>query len=136
MSIDPNQDFARLHAVSQNAAGNLDPTRQHPLFTRLHSAVLAHKYGQASYGEYLKHPGLRKMDTRDAAIESLQNAGSGVKRYSQVAFGNYPKPFDLSTVAPTTVPSGPSFSYKPTPTMANYSQRMSPPDLPFGTSMP
>lgn len=135
MSMNPNQDFARLHATTQAAAANLDPSKQHPLFSRAHSFILAHKYGNGreDFHAYMNHPRLRQMDTRDAAIKGLQSLPGGVQRTLDYYRPSVPGPVPAMPGPNTTVPMNPgAYTYKP----GNYSQRMSPPGMPFGTSMP
>jgi hypothetical protein len=130
MSDDVNADFERLHGVAQIGHSGFNAAGQHPVFSAAHSFFLAHKYGKEDPGTYLRNPGLRRMDTRQAALEGLQSAGAGVRRYSD-RFAALPQPFDMSTVttatSPTTVPTSPgAYQYKP----RTYSARMTPPGMP------
>lgn len=74
------EDFARLHGTAQGAASGFDPNKTHPLFGAVHSIILAQRYGRDPY-MYLRNPGLRAMDTRQAAFRGLQKVGQKIKRY-------------------------------------------------------
>lgn len=128
MSDDVHADFERLHSVARTGVTGFNAAKAHPVFSALHSLTLAHKYGKEDPQTYMRNPGLRSMDTRQAALEGLQSAGAGVRRYAD-RFAAMPQPFDMSTVttAPSpTVPTNPgAYQYKP----GNYSARMTPPGM-------
>jgi hypothetical protein len=128
MSDDVNADFARLHGIAQLGASGFDMTKGHPLFTATHSMILAHKYGREDVQTYMRHPGLRSMDTRQAALESLQSAGSTVKRFADMYRPSIPGPIPDMSGPATTVPTSPG-AYKFS--QRTYSKPMTPPGSPL-----
>lgn len=124
MSDDVNADFARLHGTAQIGASGFDATAKHPLFSTLHSYALAHKYGQESPQTYMNNPRLRTMDTRQAAMQGLQSAGAGVRRFADMYRPSIPGPIPSMSGPMTTVPTNPgAYSF----TRRQYSARMTPP---------
>jgi hypothetical protein len=127
MSNDVDADFARLHATAQMGASSFDASKRHPLFSTFHSYVLAHKYGKEDPQTYMRNPGLRSMDTRQATIEGMQKAGAGVRRYADMYRPSIPGPIPpmpgVNTTVPTPVTNPGAYSF----THREYSQRMSPP---------
>lgn len=128
MSDDVNADFARLHAITQAGAANFNMTRTHPVFAGAHSLLLAHKYGKEDPYTYMRNPHLRAMDTREAALDSLRAAGSGVRRYADMYRPSIPGPVPEMPAPNTTVPTSPG-AYKFS--QRSYSKPMTPP----GTSL-
>lgn len=96
-----HEDFARLHGVAQEGASGLNPTKAHPVFGAVHSMLLGKRYGNNPFA-YMKHPGLRAMDTRQAALESLQRLPSNVIRAAD-------------RFAPNRTPTPPVYSAPMTP---------------------
>jgi hypothetical protein len=95
-----SEDFSRLHGTAAGAAEGFNPTKTHPVFGAIHSMVLGHKYGNDPY-MYMNNPGLRAMDTREAAFQGLQKVGAGIQRYSQRFKRAQPSPAVTSPAAPT-----------------------------------
>lgn len=134
MSDDVEADFARLHGVAQIGHAGFNAAGQHPLFSAVHSFTLAHKYGKEDPRTYMRNPGLRQMDTREAAMQGMQKLGEGVRRWSDYYKPSVPGPVPpipgVNTTVPPTNPG--SYQYKP----GNYSQAMTPPGTPIGKTMP
>ena len=78
---DATADFARLQGTAEQTASNYNQPGGHPIFSAIHSFVLAHRYGYETPMTYMNNPGLRAMDTRDAAFRGLQNMGAGINRW-------------------------------------------------------
>lgn len=96
MSDDVEADFARLHGTSQVGVSGFNAAKTHPVFGALHSFALAHRYGQADPYTYMNNPGLRSLDTRDAALAGLQSLGARFRaRNTQ----------QVQTAAPTQAPA-------------------------------
>lgn len=128
MSDDVNADFGRLQGTAQTGVSGFNAAGRHPLFSAAHSFILAHKYGQADPQTYMRNPGLRQMDTRQAAMEGLQKAGQGVRRWADYYRPSIPGP--VGTVpSPTTpapkVPQNYSYSNR------SYSKPMTAPGTPL-----
>lgn len=81
MTYDPEMG-ERFNAVTEQTASQMSPQREgsHPLFSAVQSVVLGRKYGINPL-IYMHNPGLRSLDTRQAALETLQSVGSNVKRW-------------------------------------------------------
>jgi hypothetical protein len=126
MSADVDADFARLHATTQVGVGGFDATKKHPLFSAVHSFALAHRYGKEDPATYMKNPGLRTMDTREAAIRGMQSAGDRVRRYADLYRPSIPGPVGTVPEPTTPAPEMPSaYGF----IKRNYSARMSPPGM-------
>lgn len=126
MSDDINADFERLHGVAQVGHSGFNAAKPHPVFSAVHSFFLAHKYGKEDPGTYLRNPGLRNMDTRQAALEGLQSAGAGVRRGIDYLRPSIPGPVPTMpgpTVSTPTMPAPATF------TKRTYSARMTPPGM-------
>jgi hypothetical protein len=108
MSDDVSGDFERLHGTAQAGAEGFDMGKAHPVFGAVHSLILAHKYGEGSFQDYLRNPGLRQMDTRDAALQGMRKAGEGVRRWGDQFRPPMPGPVSPmpgpATTAPTAYP--------------------------------
>jgi hypothetical protein len=74
-----SEDFSRLHGTAAGAAEGFNPTKTHPVFGAVHSMILAHRYGKADPHTYMNNPGLRAMDTREAAFQGLQRLPQGIR---------------------------------------------------------
>jgi len=126
MSDDVNADFGRLHAVSRVGVSGFNAAGTHPLFSAVHSFALAHRYGKEDPQTYMRNPGLRTMDTRQAALEGMQQAGGAVRRGIDYLMPSIPKPPGPVPPPTTGVPTMPAPS---TFTKRTYSQRMTPPGM-------
>lgn len=114
-----SEDFSRLHGTAAGAAESFNPTKTHPVFGAAHSMILAHRYGKEDPHTYMNNPGLRAMDTREAAFQGLQKVGAGIKRYSQRFKGAQPSPAVTSPAAPTA-PTPATPKPKPGPPPSNW----------------
>lgn len=103
-----SEDFSRLHGTATGAAESFDATKTHPVFGAAHSMILAHRYGKADPYTYMNHPGLRGMDTRQAALEGMQKLGEGVRRVTDMYRPSIPGPLPpmpgVNRPAPPTPP--------------------------------
>lgn len=126
MSDDVNADFERLHGVAQIGHAGFNAAKPHPLFSGLQSLILAHKYGKEDVHTYMRNPGLRNLDTRQAALEGMQQAGGAVRRgidYLRPSIPQPPGPLPAPTTGVPTMPAPATF------TKRTYSARMSPPGM-------
>jgi len=123
MSDDVTNDFARLHETAQTGASGLG-VKTHPLFGAAHSMILAQKYGKADPYTYMNSPGLRAMDTRQAALEGMRTAGGTVRRASDMYRPSIPGPVPPMPGPTTSAPEMPSPAKF---TKRTYSQPTSPP---------
>lgn len=78
--MDVTDDFARLHATVPSPTSLSFGGRPSPVFSAVHSVALAAKYGREDPLTYMRNPGLRSLDTRQAAFDGLQAAGAGLQR--------------------------------------------------------
>lgn len=126
MSDDINADFQRLHSVARTGLTGFNAAKPHPLFSAAHSYVLAHRYGKEDPTTYYRNPGLRNMDTRQAALEGMQKAGGAVRRGIDYLMPSIPGPVGPIPAPTTGVPTMPAPA---TFTKRTYSARMTPPGM-------
>lgn len=127
MSDDISGDFERLHQTTRIGLSGFNAAAPHPLFSAAHSFVLAHKYGKEDPRTYYRNPGLKNMDTRQAALEGMQKAGGAVRRGIDYMMPSIPKP--PGPVPPPTTGVPPTMPGPATFTKRTYSQRMTPPGM-------
>jgi hypothetical protein len=107
-----NADFGRLQGTAEQTASTFNQPGTHPIFSAIHSFVLAHRYGNESPWTYMNNPGLRAMDTREAAFEGLQKVGATVKRWR------------AGSTAPTVPSPTPQPAAQPIPKVVPLAQHM------------
>jgi hypothetical protein len=126
MSSDINADFSRLQGTAEIGVTGFNAAGTHPLFAAAHSFALAHRYGHTDPYTYMRNPGLRALDTRQAAMEGMQKLGEGVRRWSDYYRPSIPGPVGPIPATNTSTPTMPSPAKF---TKRTYSQRMSPPGM-------
>jgi hypothetical protein len=96
---------AGMSAVSEQTAAQMGQKREggHPLFSAVQSVILGRKYGINPL-VYHQNPGLRTLDTRQAALEGLQSVGSSVKRWRAGNAPTVPSPTPQPAAQPKTPP--------------------------------